>query len=32
MDDGCSLIHVDFSLKNIVEWINLFYILIDALY
>ena len=29
--DGCSLIRVDFSLKSIDKWTNLFYIVIDAL-
>ena len=28
---GCFLIYVDFSLKNIDEWRNLFYIVINAL-
>ena len=29
--DGCSLITVDFSLKSIDEWKNLFYMVIDVL-
>ena len=29
--DRCSLIYIDFTLKSIDEWKNLFYIVIDAL-
>ena len=29
--DGCSLICVDFSLKSLDEWRNLFHIVVDGL-